>query len=222
MNIMSRRINLLPWREQRRQQVQRQFIGQMLLCVSIAIVLSVVAYFFLQQQLQQQQGIQDYLQQQHQSLDQQLSSVHTTEDSRQHMLQVIAAIEQIQGQRPISVRLIDEIARTVPEQVYLTRVQRIAEKFQFEGRAKDPEVVADYLRRLDASIWFRNVFMQSFVLKEQSVTTQPSSLSPRIEEQYGYFVITADVGELASNAPVEPTANTSNTTTPTQGANHAR
>ncbi len=96
--------------------------------------------------------------------------------------------------------------------MYITKFARIGDKFTIEGKAESPNTVAEFLRNLEASPWYRNAFMNSFLAVEENKDKAPSSVVPRVEESYGSFVVTADLDEIA--APTEPEAqpNTANST----------
>ena len=93
-------------------------------------------------------------------------------------------------------RLVDELTRVIPENLYITKFSRVGDLFTFEGRADNPNTVAEFLRNLEASSWYRNAFMNSFLaLDEAKKTTNSSSVVPRIEDGFGHFVVTANVAE---------------------------
>ena len=103
--------------------------------------------------------------------------------------------------------LVDELVRVTPSNMYLTKVSRTGNKFTFEGKAESPNTVAEFLRNLEASPWYRNAFMNSFLAKEENKDKAPSSVVPRVEESYGTFVVTSDLEEIA--IPVTPTESNS-------------
>ena len=82
-------------------------------------------------------------------------------------------------------------------------MSRTGNKFTFEGKAESPNTVAEFLRNLEASPWYRNAFMNSFLAKEENKDKAPSSVVPRVEESYGTFVVTSDLEDIA--IPVTPT-----------------
>ena len=76
-------------------------------------------------------------------------------------------IQGLQGQRPITVRLVDELVRVTPPTMYLTKFTRTGDKFTIEGKAESPNTVAELLRILEASPWYRNACMTSFLAAEE-------------------------------------------------------
>ena len=92
--------------------------------------------------------------------------------------------------------------------MYLTKFTRTGDKFTIEGKAESPNTVAELLRNLEASPWYRNAFMNSFLAAEEKKDKTVSSLIPRIEENYGSFVVTVDLGEIGTTVEADPLAET--------------
>jgi len=84
-------------------------------------------------------------------------------------------IQNLQGNRPIIVRLFDEFARTVPDDLYFTKVEINGVNAKVTGRAKSNNRVAALMRNLDNSDWF----------------TSPNLISVKAEEGgYNSFEVT--------------------------------
>lgn len=201
-------INLLPWRDELKEQRKKQFIAICILSALIGLALAAAAWFFYDQKLQDQQQANTIVQTANQGLDGQLKSLDGLQARRDAIIERMKLIQGLQGQRPIPVHLLDELVRVTPSTMYLTKMTRVGDKFTIEGKAENPNVVAELLRNLEASVWYRNAFMESFTAVEeqkaaQGTNTTPDkvvSVVPRIEENYGNFVVTANLGELVDTA----------------------
>ncbi|HAK31954.1 MAG TPA: hypothetical protein DCM30_01350, partial [Acinetobacter radioresistens] len=143
------------------------------------------------------------------------------QEQRDAIIERMNLIQGLQGKRPVTVRLVDELARVIPANMYLTKFARTGDKFTLEGKAESPNTVAELLRGLEASPWYRNAFMNSFLAAEEKKEQNPTSLIPRPEENYGSFVVTVDAGEIAADSPpsADPNAPTNTAATgPAAGA----
>jgi type IV pilus assembly protein PilN len=140
-----------------------------------------------------------------QNLDTQLKSLDGLQERRNAIIERMKLIQGLQGQRPITVRLVDELVRVTPPTMYLTKFTRTGDKFTIEGKAESPNTVAELLRNLEASPWYRNAFMNSFLAADDKKDKTASSLVPRVEENYGSFVVTVDLGEIGTTAEADPT-----------------
>lgn len=197
------RINLLPWRDELREKRKKGFIA---ICIGAAFIgaLAVTSsWFYYDQKLEDQEQANQLITSTNQNLDVQLKSLEGLEAQRNAIIERMKLIQGLQGQRPIAVRLIDELVRVTPTNLYITKFVRTGDKFTIEGKAESPNTVAEFLRNLEASAWYRNAFMNSFLAVEEQKDKAPSSVVPRVEEGYGSFVVTADLDEIAQPAAPE-------------------
>ncbi len=199
------KINLLPWRDELRER-KKKFVA---FCVGVA-ALGVASVFsgwvYFDWKLDDQEQANQLIVSTNQNLDAQLKSLDGLQERRNAIIERMKLIQGLQGQRPITVRLVDELVRVTPPTMYLSKFTRTGDKFTIEGKAESPNTVAELLRNLEASPWYRNAFMNSFLAAEEKKDKAVSSLVPRVEENYGSFVVTVDLGEIGTTAEVDPAA----------------
>ena len=200
------KINLLPWRDELREQRKKKFVA---FCVGVA-ALGVASVFsgwvYFDWKLDDQEQANQLIVSTNQNLDAQLKSLDGLQERRNAIIERMKLIQGLQGQRPITVRLVDELVRVTPPTMYLSKFTRTGDKFTIEGKAESPNTVAELLRNLEASPWYRNAFMNSFLAAEEKKDKAVSSLVPRVEENYGSFVVTVDLGEIGTTAEADPAA----------------
>lgn len=201
-------INLLPWRDGLREQRKKQFIIFCFGVVFLGITTVFSGWFYLNQKLNDQEQANQLITSTNQSLDQQLKTLNGLQEQRDAIIERMKLIQGLQSQRPVVVRLVDELVRVTPSAMYLTKFSRTGDKFTIEGKAESPNTVAELLRNLEASPWYRNAFMNSFLATEEKKDKTASSLLPRVEDSYGSFVVTVDLGEMGGTT-TDDTANTS-------------
>ena len=201
------KINLLPWRDELREQRKKQFVAY---CVGVA-ALGVASVFsgwmYFDHKLNDQEQANQLIVSTNQNLDAQLKSLEGLQERRNAIIERMKLIQGLQGQRPVTVRLVDELVRVTPPTMYVTKFSRTGDKFTIEGKAESPNTVAELLRNLEASPWYRNAFMNSFLAAEEKKDKIASSLVPRVEETYGAFVVTVDLGEIGTTVEADPAAN---------------
>ena len=157
------KINLLPWRDELREKRKKQFIATSVAVAILGLLLVGATWFFYDQKLSDQEQANQLVISTNQNLDQQLKSLEGLQEKRNQIIERMKLIQGLQSQRPITVRLVDELARVTPANVYVTKFTRSGNKFTFEGLAESPNAVADFLRNLEASSCYRNAFMNSFL-----------------------------------------------------------
>ncbi len=190
------KINLLPWREELREKRKKQFIAASAGVALLGVLLVGLIWFFYDQKLNDQEQANQLILSTNQNLDVQLKALDGLQEQRNAIVERMKLIQGLQTQRPIAVHLIDEIVRVTPSNMYITKFQRTGDKFTIEGRAESPNTVAELLRNLEASSWYRNAFMNAFIVTEQKEKA-PSSIIPRVEESYGSFTVTVDLDQIA-------------------------
>lgn len=211
------KINLLPWRDELREQRKKQFIA---MCVGVAIlglVAVMLAWLYFDHKLNDQEQANQLITSTNQTLDSQLKTLDGMQERRNAIIERMKLIQGLESQRPVTVHLIDELVRVVPSSMYITKFNRTGDKFTIEGRAESPNTVAELLRGMEASPWFRNAFMNSFLAAEENKNKDTSSIVPRVEETYGSFVITADLGEAGTQADADQGASAAVATTANAG-----
>ena len=154
------RINLLPWREERRKLRQQEFFA-LLGAVALAaagIVLAVT--LFLGSQIDLQNERLAALRSEIQVLDGRILKIEELDRTRSRLLQRKAIIEELQASRSQMVHLFDELVRTIPEGVRLESIKHAGATLTLEGDAQSNARVSAYMRSLDASPWMKNPDLQ--------------------------------------------------------------
>ena len=149
-------INLLPWREARRQERKKQFLsglGATLAGAALSLLLWDLA---VNSQIDSQQSRNQYLLTQIALLDQEVAEIRDLQRKRNQLIERMRVIQALQGNRPVIVRLLDQLVRTVPDGVFYTSLQTKENVVSLEGVAESNNRVSSLMRRLDASNWLEN------------------------------------------------------------------
>ncbi len=146
-------INLLPWREELRQEQTRQFatITVLSLVLTGAIIFLIHASF--DNQIEHQKARNKILQDEITRLDASLKQIEELEETKAQLLARMDVIQSLQQRRPQIVHLFDDIVRTVPEGIYLTEIKQSSEQLTIKGVAESNGRVSAYMRNIDASDW---------------------------------------------------------------------
>lgn len=150
------KINLLPWRQELRKQRQQEFIAILMGVVTVAVALVLAGHMALSRQVSYQEERNAYIQSEIQKLDGQIKEIDALQKRREELLSRMKVIQDLQGRRPVIVRIFDELVRVIPDGVYLTSLTRTGDTFQFVGIADGTNQVSALMRNLDASPWFKS------------------------------------------------------------------
>ena len=154
------RINLLPWREELRKQRQQQFMALLGLAVIVTGALMAGVHFYVENRMDFQRERNAYLQREIQQLDEQIKEINALDKTRQRLEARMNIIQQLQTSRPEIVHLFDELARTLPEGIYLTSVQESNSSINIKGTAQSNARVSTYMWNLEKSEWLADPNLQ--------------------------------------------------------------
>lgn len=147
------RINLLPWRQERRKQREREFYGMLGMAAVAGLAVAILWIFWMGAQISNQNDRNSYLQAQIKQLDAKISEIKDLEKTRDRLLARKKIIEQLQANRSQMVHLFDELVKTIPDSVRLTSMNQNGESLHLDGVAQSNASVATYMRNIEHSPW---------------------------------------------------------------------
>ncbi|MCK9366113.1 MAG: PilN domain-containing protein [Metallibacterium scheffleri] len=147
------RINLLPWRAERRKQREREFFMQLGAAAAVALVLVIGWSMWMGMRIDNQTDRNAYLQGQITQLKAENEQIKNLDKVRDRLLARKKIIEDLQANRSQMVHLFDELVKRTPPSVRLTSMAQKGEQLTLEGVAQSNAAVADYMRNLEASPW---------------------------------------------------------------------
>jgi type IV pilus assembly protein PilN len=157
------RVNLLPREEKaQRKSVSVDFkIGDVVLPVIVLAAAALVITGSALSQRTRQAGLDKSIQQvdsESRQLAPQIARVNQLAQERAELDLRMGIISKLEKGRTQSVRLMDELARCVPDHLWLTGVSQDASNhLQLEGVTYSNLVVSDFMSRIERSSLFSNV-----------------------------------------------------------------
>lgn len=150
------RINLLPWRAERRKQRQKEFMAMLGLSALAAVVLAFLIVGFYKGQIKGQNERNAYLQDQITQVDAKIKEIEELDKKKAKLLARKEVIEQLQANRSQMVHLFDSLVRTIPDGVTLTAIKQEGDLLTLTGRSQSNARVSTYMRNLEGSGWMTN------------------------------------------------------------------
>ena len=147
------RINLLPWRAERRKARQKEFGVMLGLAVLGGILASFLIVSFYNGRISSQNARNDYLRGEIASVDKQIGEIEALDKQKARLLARKEVIEQLQSNRSQMVHLFDELVKTIPDGVALTSIKQEGEMLTLSGRSQSNARVSTYMRNLEGSGW---------------------------------------------------------------------
>lgn len=155
------RINLLPWREDYREEKKQEFIRQFALVCMLAGIAAYAWFQVMANAVDNQNQRNSILQTEINLLQQQVKEIQVLKKRRAELIERMKVIQDLQGTRPIIVRYFDEMARAVPDGIYLTSLVRSGDTITIEGVTESNNRVSTFMRQLDDSEWFADPNLKS-------------------------------------------------------------
>lgn len=147
------KINLLPWRAERRKQREREFYG-MLGAAAVAGVLALgLGIFWMNARIDNQSDRNTYLENEIKEVDKKLAEIKELDKTRSRLLTRKQVIEQLQADRSQMVHLFDDLVKTIPDGVRLTQMRQSGDTLTLDGVAQSNASVSTYMRNLETSPW---------------------------------------------------------------------
>lgn len=223
------RINLLPWRQEVRERKNREFLTLVGAVLLLSLLGAFAAWSYFNNTLESQRMANEKIKQENARLDKDLKEIETLEQQRDDIIARMKVIQDLQGRRPIPVRVWDDIARLIPAQMYLTNMKREEDLITFTGQADNPNVISTFMRNLDGSQWLEKSAVVSIqqpnavAYQNPTAPAKPQAGSdPRPEypeDKYVTFVVTTNIKKTdaasATASTVVATKTTTQTTTTT-------
>lgn len=150
------KINLLPWRQELRKERQNEFFMVIGLVVAGALFLLYLVSGYFTEAIETQNKRNSFVVSETQVLNAKIKEIKELRETRQMLIERMELIQALQGNRPIIVRVFDEVARAVPDELYLTDISIKGTHVLVKGVGKSNNRVSALMRNFDQSDWFTN------------------------------------------------------------------
>lgn len=166
---MSTRLNLLPWREMRRREQDRQLLTVAIGAWVLMIVIVFYGHIHVTTLIETQTKRNDFLKQEIAKVEQEIKEVAELKKRRQDLIARMNVIQQLQADRTRVVRVFDELVRRVPDGVQLTSLKQTGgSSMALTGIAQSNARVSALMRNFAASEWFAEPELDVINVKEKS------------------------------------------------------
>ncbi len=166
------RINLLPWREARRVQRQRQLIGMLIVAALFAVGGVFLAHAEINNRIEFQKERNDYLRGEIARLKKAAEELQALQQTRNRLVERLNVIQTLQTSRPIRVRMLDELVRLIPPELFLNTFRTSGTQVTLNGTARDDLVISGFMRDLRSSALFGEPVLQ--VIETRNINNVPA------------------------------------------------
>ncbi|MDH5784166.1 MAG: PilN domain-containing protein [Chromatiales bacterium] len=148
-------INLLPWREALRKQKKQEYFSAVGISVGLMVVIWGAVHFYMASQIDNQIARNNILKNEINIVEKKIEEIKGLEKQKEQLIARMQVIEELQGDRPAIVYIFDELARAVPEGLYMETVEQKNSSITIKGKAQSNARVSAFMRSLEESEWFK-------------------------------------------------------------------
>lgn len=197
------RINLLPWREEKRRERQRQFLMTLLMTAILGVLLVFATGTIFDSKIRHQQSRNEMVKREISLLEARIKQIDELERTRARLISRKQVIERLQASRSTTVELLDNLAKSIPVGVTLVTIRQQGAALALAGSSQSNARVSAYLRELETNELFLKpelVFVRS--VPNPATAAEPYEFSIKVnlrppktdEEDEGYDDVAAQGG----------------------------
>jgi type IV pilus assembly protein PilN len=162
-------INLLPWRDEYRQEKKREFFSTLILSVVLSCLVGYVWFSFVGAQVGSQQARNAIFTKEINFLEAKVGEITELKAQRKVLESRTEVIQGLQNKRPLVVHYFDQLVHAIPDGLYFERLSRKDDVYTIKGVSESNSRVSALMRNLDESRFFAspnliNVVKESFEL----------------------------------------------------------
>ncbi|MAG75265.1 MAG: pilus assembly protein PilN [Colwelliaceae bacterium] len=161
-------INLLPWREEAQKARQKEFVSILAFVgLFMFLVVFLIASFY-QAKVDGQNSRNQFLRNEIQILDVRIAEIKTLDEKKKALQKRINVIEQLQRSRNVGTQVLDEIAKIIPNGIYLTKLEKKGNMIHLTGKSESNNHLANMIREIELSDLFTDATPESIITDEEA------------------------------------------------------
>jgi type IV pilus assembly protein PilN len=150
------RVNLLPYRVERRKRARQHFAMLAGLTAALGIVIVGVVHFVNAGRVSAQAERNEFMKAEIAKLDKEIDEIKKLKDEIASLLARKQVIETLQADRAQTVHLLDQLVRQMPEGVYLKSLKQKGLAVNVAGYAQSNARVSTLMRNIESSPWLES------------------------------------------------------------------
>ncbi|GGI91154.1 PilN domain-containing protein [Legionella impletisoli] len=149
-------INLLPWREARREKEKKEFTLYLGVALAAAAIVVFMWNMYAKNLIEDQTNRNQILQTEITRLKAQIKEIEELKKLREALIARMNIVQNLQATRTLTVRMFDELVNVLPNGVYLTQIEREGDKITLFGYAESNSNISELMRNIEANQWIQS------------------------------------------------------------------
>ncbi len=154
------RVNLLPVREaQRKERLRSQLSILVLSAIAVCLVCAGI-YITTSMKISAKQDENAQIQKEIKDLKKKIGKVDRLKRLKADLEKKLKVLAQLKANRKGPVHLMDELSIALPEKLWLDKYSKKGNRIRIQGVGLNEPIVADFMRRLEASPYYGGVELE--------------------------------------------------------------
>ncbi|MCE3046171.1 PilN domain-containing protein [Legionella sp. 16cNR16C] len=149
-------INLLPWREIKREREKKEFTMLLLMALILGSAIAFAMYYYASDLVSGQKHRNQLLQDEINTFNGQIAEIKQLKDLRARLISRMTVVQNLQATRSLTVHLLDELIKILPDGVYLTQMKREGNRITLLGYSESNSNVSILMRNIEQNPWIQN------------------------------------------------------------------
>lgn len=176
------RINLLPWREQLREERKQRFLVTLAGSLIVAVGLVFLGDMLLNGAIDNQNARNQFIRNEITVLESRIKEINELQAQRQQLIERMKIIQDLQLNRPVIARLFDQMTRTLPDGLYYESAKMQGKIITIAGAAESNNRVSELMRNMDASDWLSKATLTQVKLKTAGELEQANNFLLTVQQ----------------------------------------
>lgn len=142
-------INLIPWREKKREKAKKVFFVSLLASGGSAIAIIAMVLWFYSSQVDEQNQRNRFLTKKLDEYGQKVKKIQDIKEIRKNLTKRMEMIKSLQNNRSVVVYIFDVLNDIVPEGLYLTEVRKKGNVLQLKGVTDTNNQISQLMRSIN-------------------------------------------------------------------------
>lgn len=165
-------INLLPWREQKREQEKKMFTSMLLASVFATILILLLVNYYASNLVSNQSARNQILQDEISLLNKQIKEIKTLKQTREALISRMSVVRNLQSTRTLMVHLFDELIKVLPSGIYVTKLERQNDIVTLTGYSESNTNVSLLMTNIEINDWIQSPVLTE--IKKMEEQNQPA------------------------------------------------
>ncbi len=151
MYVLVSNINLTAWREERRKEQLNEFVTVLAVVAVVAVMIWGGVRLYYGTLISVQSERLQYVDTEIAKLEKKIEELKTLQEEKERLLARIRAIEELQGKRPMPVKMLDELVRVMPDSASISSFSEKEGRISIKGVAESNASISSLMRGISGS-----------------------------------------------------------------------